>query len=268
MLLNTAALALVSGRLWRPLFELRLRPGAALRTVGLLLLALLFAYSAATYAGAALEARGNAARASGLGSEALGAYRAAAAVDPLRSSAPDLAAALLLARFEETRDRLALADAIDAEIEATMRNPFEFRYPERLGLLYAKAAEIETGGGFRGSIYRAGLGCYDRAIALNPHNAALHYRKALLLFAAGADAEGVKTVERLMQKEPRYAKGYVLMGALLERQGRIDEAQAARRQALALRRRYASLAREPYEREFFDFDEEGVAKLLVREPAR
>jgi O-antigen ligase len=268
LLVNAAALALVSGRLWRPLFEVRLGAGRAVRWSGLFLLAVMSAYAAATYAGSVFEARGNAAMAAGRASEALGAFRAAEAVDPLKSSAPDLVASLLLARFESTRDQLMLAEAIEHEMEASIRNPFEYRYHERLGLLYARVSEVGSGGAFRASMHGPALGAYDRAIALNPFSPGLRYRKALLLHSLGADAEAAASIRRLLEDEPRYAKGWALLGDVRERTGDRTGALAARRQALSLRERYGPLAKEAYERGFFEFDPVEVERRMKQESPR
>lgn len=266
LLVNAAALALVSGRLWRPLFEVRLGAGLAVRCCGLLLLATLSAYAAATYAGAVFEARGKAALAAGQAGEALGAFRAAAAVDPLKSSAPDLVASLLLSRFESTRDRSLLAEAIEHEMEASLRNPLEYRYHERLGLLYVKVSEVGSGDAFRAAMHGAAHAGYDRAIALNPFNAKLRHRKALLLHSLGADAEAEAMIRRMLDDEPRYAKGWALLGDVRERMGNRSGALDARRQALALRERYGPVAKEGYEMDFFDFDPGEVGRRMKAEP--
>jgi hypothetical protein len=262
LMINATALSIVSGRLWKPLFEREVRLAGMVRWTTVAMLALMAAYSAATWAGSVAEGRGDRALASGRGLDAQRAYEAAARIDPWKATAPAATAALLSRRFDSDGRVEWLASAIEAAIEAEQRNPLDFRNPERLGQLYAKVAGAEKGDRFRGAMTGAALRSYGRAIALNPHAAGLRYRRALLLGSAGLRDESRRAAIDMLVEEPTYAKGWVLLGDL-----RADDRNgmaAAYARALALRATLAPEAGEPYEKEFFDFDAAAVARRLAQ----
>ena len=95
------------------------------------------------------------------------------------------------------------------------------------------------------------------AIARNPHAADLKYLKALLLRMSGREDEAQRLVESLLRDEPRYVKGWVLLGGLKEEKDRAGAVRAYE-QALEVHSRYRDQAGEPYEKEYVALDRKMV----------
>lgn len=260
LLINGAALAIVSNRLWSPVLEKEVRVGAAVKGMALFLLALFLAYSGMTCAGAVLEWRAwSAFQARRLG-EAHSLFMRAAAVDPWRATYPDSASAARYRLYEGGKGQSYLFGAIEAEQEACLRNPLDYRYPARLAYLLSKAVECFPDSG-QDKILASALSSYDRAIALNPHSADLRYLKAALLRMAGRPDMARPVVEAILADEPRYVPGWVLLAELRERNDP-PGALAAYEKALAIHVEYKDRAAEPYEKEFLALDDKMVAARI------
>jgi tetratricopeptide (TPR) repeat protein len=260
LLLNAAALSVVSGRLWKPVWETTIRVGGGVRWASLALLAAMAAYSGMTLGGTLLEARGNAALRAGQFEGAALRFSRAAAVDPWRASSPDSAAAALYRLYESGGGGDSLSRAVESEMEATIRNRLDFRFHARLGFLYAEALDRFPESG-RGTILGASLAAYEKAVMLNPHSAEIRYRKALMLRTAGRAEESRRLIEVVLSEEPRYARGWVFLGEVLERDDR-KKAVAAYEKAIELYYTYAKMAADPAEREFLALDFKAVEKRV------
>jgi tetratricopeptide (TPR) repeat protein len=260
LLVNAAALAVVSGRLWPPFLERDLRVGIATKSLCIVLLGAFAVYSGMTYAGTVLEERGSAAFRAGRMEEAHRSYARAAAADPWRATYPDSASAANYRMYEKGKGQGFLFAAIEMEQEAVLRNPLDYRYPARVGYLLSKAADHFPRQA-QAEILDASLRSYDRAIALNPHSADLRYLKALLLKMAGRTAEARDLIEAALRDEPRYVKGWVLLAELLEAQDG-KGALAAYEAAVSVNARYRDRAAESYEKEFVELDGKMVEARL------
>jgi tetratricopeptide (TPR) repeat protein len=253
LLINAAALSIVSGRLWQPVAEKEIPVGIVTKGLSLLLLACLTAYSGMTYYATVLEDRGTTAFRAGRIDEAHRLYVRAAATDPWRATYPDSSSAAQYRLYEKGKGHGFLFGAIESEQEAVLRNPLDYRYPARLGYLFSKAADYFPGQA-RGEVIESSLRSYDRAIALNPHAADLRYLKALLLKMVGRPGEALELIEAALRDEPRYVKGWVLLAELLEKE---DEARslAAYETALSVNARCRGEASDSYEKEFVELDD-------------
>ncbi len=141
-------------------------------------------------------------------------------------------------------------------MEAARRNPLEYRYPARLGFLYQRAAVLSPDRQ-REAVFAASLRAYDRALSLNPFHATLHYEKALLLHRLGQDEAARRQLERILEEEPRFARGWVLLGDVLASPDRRG-ALAAYDRGLLLYQQYFSATSEPHERELLEVDVSAV----------
>lgn len=263
LLLSASALAAAgSGSLWKPFREYELRLAGPVRVAGLGILVAMAAYAGMTWAGIAMESRGERAANAGRLGEAGLWFERAAATDPWRATGPDQASAVSFRRYEEEGKGEFLGRAIEWEIEAGQRNPLEYRYRERLGFLYAKAAG-EFGGSGRAMMVEAALRSYDQAILRNPHSAQLKFRKALLLRSAGRKDAYRVLLEEILGEEPRFAKGWVALG---EHLGGSDpeRAVAAYENAIAIVSGYNTAAKDAVEREFLDVNISDVGARIRR----
>jgi len=251
LLLSASALAAAgSGSLWKPLREFELRLTGPVRAAGLGILVTMAVYAGMVYAGNVMESRGERAANAGRLGEAGLWFERAASTDPWRATGPDQASAVLFRRYEEEKKEEFLGRAIEWEMEAHLRNPLEYRYAERLGFLYAKAAGQFRGGG-REMMVEAALRSYDQAILRNPHSAPLKFRKALLLRGAGGNDESRILVEEILREEPRYAKAWVTLGELIEGSDP-RRAVTAYENAVAIVTRYNTSPKDAVEKEFLD----------------
>ncbi len=252
LVINAAALAVVSNRLWTPLLEKEVRTGTMVKGLILVLLGIFIAYSGMTVAGTVLEERGSDAFKGRRMEEADRWFTRAASADPWRATYPDSASAARYRLYEGGKGREYLFGAIEAEQEAYLRNPLDYRYPARLGFLFSKATDHFQEPG-RSRVFAASIGTYDRAIALNPHSADLRYLKASLLSMAGRKAEARPLLEAILSDEPRYVKGWTLLAELLESED-AEKALAAYEKAVSVNALYRDRAIESYEKEFVDLD--------------
>lgn len=270
LLVNAAAWAVAVDRLWTPVRIAEVRLRGPVRPAGLALLAVFLLHAGVTLVGAVLESRGLRHLQEGRPVAAEGALARAAAADPWRSTAPDALSAARFRLYEAGRGEDFLAGAVDAELEARLRNPVEFRYPARLGFLYAAAGEREPRGSRRDRMIGAAVSSYDLALKLNPHNAEVRYRKALVLRDAGRVDESRGAVEALLREEPRFARGWALLGELLEG---VDGPGAleAYAKAVDLYDRYRFAAVDPEDKAFVALDDEDVRgriRTLKKETGR
>jgi tetratricopeptide (TPR) repeat protein len=260
LLVNAAALAIVSERLWQPFVVADLKAGVVTKGLCLLLLGGMIAYSGMTYAATVLEDRGSVAFRTGRMEEAHRTYYRAAATDPFRATYPDSSSAAQYRMYEKGKGQVFLFNAIEMEQEAVLRNPLDYRYPARLGYLFSKAADHFPRQA-RAEILGSALRSYDRAIALNPHSADLRYLKASLLSMAGRKEEARSLTEAILADEPRYVKGWVLLAELLETED-AGRAVAAYEAAVTVNSRYMGRASESYEKEFVELDGKMVEARL------
>lgn len=260
LLVNAAALGIVSGRLWSPLREWDVRLGAAVKGVAFVLLVAFVLYSGMTCAGTVLEGRGTEAFRAGRMEEAEQWFRRASAIDPWRGTYPDSASATQYRLFEEGKGEGYLFRAIELEREAYLRNPLDYRYPARLGYLFSKATDYVPAPA-RKEVLEAAFSSYDAAIARNPHAADLRYLKALLLNMADRTEEARTLVEAVLRDEPRYVKGWILLGELKEGED-LPGALRAYEQALAVHTRYRDLAVESYEKDYVALDRSMVESRI------
>jgi tetratricopeptide (TPR) repeat protein len=256
LLTNAAALGVVSGRLWEPVMTRTIRLRGPVRVSLLALLAVCTGYAVLSAAGMGLEWRGYRAFGRGEWASAERAYALAASADPLRATYPDAASAAAFRLHETGGTPVALAKAVEWEMEAARRNPLEYRYPARLGFLYQRAAVLLPDRQGE-AVFAASLRAYDRAISLNPFHATLHYEKALLLHRLGQDEAARRQLERILEEEPRFARGWVLLGDVLASRDR-GGALAAYDKGLLLYRKYFPMAHETNEKELLEVDVSAV----------
>jgi tetratricopeptide (TPR) repeat protein len=260
LLINAAALAIVSERLWPPLLEREVSMGAVTKGLCLVLLVAFTAYSGMTYAATVLENRGSVAFRTGRMEEAVRSYARAVVTDPWRATYQDASSGVLYRMYEKGNDREFLFAAIEMEQEAVLRNPLDYRYPARLGYLFSMAVEYFPGQA-RGEVLASALRSYDRAIALNPHSADLRHLKATLLNMAGRPDMARPVIEATLRDEPRYVKGWLLLAELLENED-ANAALAAYEKAVHVNLVYRDRATESYEKEFVELDGKMVEARL------
>lgn len=256
LLLNAAALAIVSDRLWTPVRIREIRLKGLLRPAALALVAVMAIYSGLTVAGTLLERSGRGALKAGRLRDAERRFHQAASADPWQSSFPDDASAVRYRLYESLGDDACLSLAIESEMDAATRNPLDFRYPFRLGFLYARAMTRFSDAGNR-AVLGASLAAYDKAVMLNPHSAEIRYQKAVVLRAAGRREESRRLIEDVLAEEPRYARGWVFLGEALEGGDR-PNAIAAYEKAVNLYYTYGKSASDPEEKEFMALDVKAV----------
>ncbi len=256
LLVNAVALSIVSGRLWSPAWSGEIRLKGILRPAAVVLLAAMVAYSASTLAGTLLEWSGRRALEAGRLRDAERRFLQAAAVDPWQSSFPDDASAVQYRLYGSRAGDAYLSRAIESELEASARNPVDFRYPFRLGFLYAAAVPHFPGAG-KGAILGASLAACEKAIMLNPHSAEIRYQKAAVLRMAGRRKESLRLIEDVLSEEPRYARGWAVLGELLEGDDP-KRAVAAYEKAANLYYTYEKSAIDPEEKEFMTLDVKAV----------
>lgn len=261
LLVNAAALALVSERYWTPLFQREVRIRGAVRGAALSLLAAMIVYSGMTVAGTVLDWRGQALLAAGRPGEAEQWFLRASGADPWRSTYPDSVSAVRYRLYRSGSGPDDLLAAIESGKEARRRNPLDFAHSSRLGSLHAELAARLTGGESREMAVSSAMWYYDQALKLSPRTADVHYQKALLLRAAGRREESLRVMGSILRIEPNFAKGWVLLGEMLERDdaGRAVEAYE---RAVELKSRYEARASDPMEKEFLDFPVGHVEKRL------
>ena len=208
LLVNAAALGIVSGRLFRPVWEREIRLGRVVKGAAFVLLGACVLYSGLTCAGTVLEERGTAAFRAGRMEEAAHRFLQASATDLWRGTYPDSCSAAHYRLFEGGKGEKHLFRAIALEREAYLRNPLDYRYPARLGYLFSKATDYVPVPA-RGELLRAALASYDEAIARNPHAADLKYLKAMLLRMSGRADEALTLVESLLRDGYIIAQEYL-----------------------------------------------------------
>jgi tetratricopeptide (TPR) repeat protein len=260
LLVNAAALGIVSGRLFRPVREWEFRLGNAGKGLAYLLLGVCIIYSGATFAGTVLEGKGSKSFLAGRMEEAGRWFRRASLADPWRGTYADSGSAVCYRLYEEGKGERNLYRAIALEQEAYLRNPMDFRYPARLGYLFSKATD-HVPAPARKRVLDAAFSSYDAAIARNPHAADLRYLKALLLRMTGREAEARRLIESVLRDEPAYVKGWVLLGNLKEKEDR-EGALVAYEKALAVNSRYRDRAVETYEKEYVELDQTMVKEWI------
>jgi tetratricopeptide (TPR) repeat protein len=196
---------------------------------------------------------------------------------PVAVPLPDLtdAEAPVIQRIMETREKLVKApDVLEAwtqyakilhayELipeaaacyrEAMRRDPDDWRWPYLLGTALAADEPSEA------------LAAFERALALNPPQAAVEYRVGDALRAFDRLAEARRAYERVLEREPRFRKAMIELASLDIRDGRLHEAQTRLEEAVAIEFRdrsvHARLA-ELYQR-LGDADRAAREALLMR----
>ena len=260
LLVNAAALAVVSTRLWRPLWEREVRLKGLVRGASIALLLAMVVYSGMTLAGTLFEGRGHAALKDGRLREAERRFVQAAAADLWQSSFPDSASAVQYRLYESGAGSDFLSMAVESEMDASTRNHLDFRYPARLGFLYVKAMD-HFPDARKEKILGASLAAYTRAIRLNPHSAEIRVQKALALRAAGRGEESRRLLGEVLSDEPRYPAGWFFLGEALEREDR-QKALAAYEKAIDLYYTYGKSAIDPDEKGFLFLDVKAVEKRV------
>ncbi len=260
LLVNAAALAIVSGRLWEPVWTREIQVKGILRPAAVTLLGAMAAYAGLTLAGTLLAAGGQRALEGGRLRDAERRFVQASAADPWQAAFPDSLSAVRYRLHESGSGDDSLALAIESEMEATIRNPLDFRYPARLGFLYLEAMDRFPGSG-KGMLLAASLAAYDKAIMLNPHSSEIRYQKAVVLRAAGRREESRRLIENVLSDEPRYARGWVFLGEVLEREDR-GRAIAAYEKAAKLYYTYGTSVSDPDEMEFVKLDVKAVERRI------
>lgn len=260
LLINAMAFAMVCGRTWTPFAEIFVRITGPIRWAGATLLAVMVVLSGLTFAGWCFEQRGDAAFSAGDLVTAEKRYGIAAETDPWRASIVDKAAAVAFRIASPGDAGKQIARAIELEIEATTRNPLEPMYPARLAFLYESAAAVTRPAG-RDWVLAGGLAACDRAISLNPHAVDVRYLKAVILNKLGRPDTARREISLALQDEPRYAKGWVLLGDLWRSH---DPARAieAYEKGLLLYYTYRGVANEPEEKVFLQVDVVRVTSVL------
>jgi Serine/threonine protein kinase len=79
------------------------------------------------------------------------------------------------------------------------------------------------------------IGCFDRAIALQPHDAGTHYSKGVTLWRLGRHEEAICCYDRAIALEPDYANAHDNKGNSLSALGCHEEAIACYDRAIALK---------------------------------
>jgi Flp pilus assembly protein TadD len=77
---------------------------------------------------------------------------------------------------------------------------------------------------------------YERALELDPDHYMSYYRYALQMKADGELEEAERLIRRAISLQPRSARFRDELAAILELQGRADEAESERQKAAAFRR--------------------------------
>ncbi|GBG63314.1 hypothetical protein CBR_g37671 [Chara braunii] len=77
---------------------------------------------------------------------------------------------------------------------------------------------------YKKGCFSEALALYDRAIALDPNQAAFHGNRAAVLTSLNRIAEAVKECELAIQLDPNFARAHQRLGGLLTRFGKLDEA--------------------------------------------
>jgi tetratricopeptide (TPR) repeat protein len=260
LLINATAFAMVCGRTWKPFAEIPVRIGGAIKWAGATLLTVLVVLSGLTFAGWWFERQGNDALLAGDPVTAENRYLLAVASDPLRASFADKASAAAFRTGSTGAGGGNFARAIELEIEAAQRNPLEAQYPTRLAFLYSRSTAMVPPAR-RGWLYDGALAACDRAISLNPHAVDVRYLKAVILNELGRPDTARREISLALQDEPRYAKGWVLLGDLWRSH---DPARAieAYEKGLLLYYTYRGVASEPEEKAFLQVDVVRVTSIL------
>lgn len=252
LLINAVALAIVSERLWPPLWEGEIPTSGLVKGSAALLILPMAIYSGMTVAGTTMESFGTRAFKEGRMEEAGRWFVRAAAADPWRATYPDSASAAEYRQFEEGGGKERLFRSIALEQEANARNPLDYRYLARLGFLLSKATD-HVPADARGIMLASSLRYYDRAIEWIPHAANLRYLKATLLKMAGRPDMSRPVIEAVLRDEPRFVKGWLLLAELLENED-AGAALAAYEKAVHVHSVYRDRAVESYEKEFVELD--------------
>jgi protein O-GlcNAc transferase len=144
-----------------------------------------------------------------------------AAIAPVKQQKSlELADRLIDAGYaEETRGNLDAALA--RYIEATTAAPEYARGWLNLGIVLALSSET-----------RKAIEAYDRALALEPHNAPAHYNRGLALSAAGAAQHAESSLLAAIRHRSNFPDAYAALAGVLESQGRNADAIAALTTAL------------------------------------
>ncbi len=260
MLINAAAFAVVCARTWNPFVEIPLRMQGAVRWTGAAFFAVLIAFSGTSFVGWCFEQRGNAAFSAGDPATAEKQYLLASATDPWRASFVDKASAVVFRNASTGDARKTIGQAIELEMEAETRNPLEAIYPMRLAFLYSRAVSLVPPAR-RGWLYAGALAAFDRVNALNPHNAEARYQKALILDETGRPDDARREISRALEDEPRYAKGWALLGDLWRTENAARAIEAYEK-ALRVYYTYQGKASEPEDKVFLQVDVAKVTSIL------
>jgi tetratricopeptide (TPR) repeat protein/serine/threonine protein kinase len=113
---------------------------------------------------------------------------------------------------------------------------------DQAGLDEAVAALSPPAGGWAGVSFHlahldAALAAQTKAVKLLPGNTAAHYNRGLLLADLGKYAEAAADLRKAAEGDPAFARVHFHLGLALEKQNKLDEAEAAFVRAVAARAR-------------------------------
>jgi tetratricopeptide (TPR) repeat protein len=91
----------------------------------------------------------------------------------------------------------------------------------------------------RQSRFEEAVGCYDRAIDLQPESVAAYSNRGVALQFLGRLEEAGASLERALELRPESTEAHANLGSLRLKQGRPAEAEACERRALAIQPEYA-----------------------------
>lgn len=91
----------------------------------------------------------------------------------------------------------------------------------------------------RQSRFEEAVGCYDRAIDLQPESVAAYSNRGVALQFLGRLEEAGASLERALELRPESAEAHANLGSLRLKQGRPAEAETCERRALAIQPEYA-----------------------------
>lgn len=263
LLMNSVIFAAVVSKTWTPVIERSLQVTLPIRLGSSILLVLFIVYSMATFAGSLLFDSGLNSFRSGDAAGALAKFRKASMIDPWRSTPPDSASLAAYRLYERDRNKARLSESLEYMQEALSRNPVDFRYPARVAFLLEEMARRSKRPEFSKIVLAAAFNQHDRAIRLAPHSADLRYNKAVALNNVGLREDAISLMREVLVDEPRYAKGWMLLGTLSAESDR-PLALVAYRTALDVRSQWLPKMSEAYEKDFLDVDEKRISEMIRR----